>query len=301
MPDPKPAPNTTRRFLWFLLGAFLLVLILLGIAWWWDKRAPAPESKPVQPQPSQTSHPQTPPPPPESSSPDRYGGKYFYAGIPKSSQPLTVLTNLGYVVGYSESRKDPVWVCYRLFSVNSLQAPPRPPSFSVDTRTRARVHSSDYTGCGYQRGHQAPNYAIAVCYGSQAQLQTFLMSNILPQRPHLNQEVWENLERLEIRDYAQRFKEIWVVTGPIFKGSNHKLRNGTEIPAACYKIIIDEVDGKPRMLAFQMGQDVIGNEPLIGFLTRVDEIEKESGLDFFSDLEDGMENRLEGERAKGMW
>jgi len=127
------------------------------------------------------------------------------------------------------------------------------------------------------------------------------MSNILPQRPHLNQEDWENLERLEIRDYAQRFKEIWVVTGPIFGNTSNRLKIGTEIPAACYKILVDEVDGKPRMLAFQMGQDVQGTEPLNTFLTSVDEIEEESGLDFFSDLEDGLENKLEGEKASGMW
>jgi len=42
------------------------------------------------------------------------------------------------------------------------------------------VTSHDYTGSGYNRGHCAPNYAIAVCYGAQAQLETFLMSNILP-------------------------------------------------------------------------------------------------------------------------
>lgn len=127
------------------------------------------------------------------------------------------------------------------------------------------------------------------------------MSNILPERPKLNREVWENLERLEIRDYAQRFKEVWVATGPIFGGPTQRLRDGTEVPAACFKVLVDEVDGEPRVLAFVMGQDVAGNEPLAGFLTTVDDIEAGTGLDFLSELPDGLEARLEAEKATGLW
>lgn len=55
------------------------------------------------------------------------------------------------------------------------------------------------------------------------------------------------------------------------------------------------------VLAFIIPQNVTGQEPLAGFLTSVDTVELETGLDLFSDLEDGMENRLESESAKGMW
>jgi hypothetical protein len=58
---------------------------------------------------------------------------------------------------------------------------------------------------------------------------------------------------------------------------------------------------KPRMLAFQMRQNVTGTEPLNTFLTRVLDIQMETGIDFFSDLDDGLEMKLEGEKAKGLW
>jgi hypothetical protein len=37
-------------------------------------------------------------------------------------------------------------------------------------------------------------------YGPKAQLETFLMSNVVPQRPNLNQKMWEQLEEIEIDD-----------------------------------------------------------------------------------------------------
>jgi len=213
-----------------------------------------------------------------------------------------VLTNIGYVVGYDDNqRHDPKWVCYRLFAVNNLKAPPRPQGFSVDGRTRSRIASADYTGSKFDRGHCAPNYAIAVCYGAAAQLETFYMSNILPERPSLNREVWERLEQKEIKEYAQQFKEIWVTTGPVFFGHDEHLRHDVDVPDACYKIIADEENGRVRVLAFIIPQTVKGDEDAARFLTSVDEVEKKTGLAFMSDLPDDVENRVEAGVASGMW
>lgn len=55
----------------------------------------------------------SPAPPPVASN---WEDRYCFAGTPRtasqSSYQITVLTNQGYLVGYCESRKDPVWVCY---------------------------------------------------------------------------------------------------------------------------------------------------------------------------------------------
>ena len=234
-----------------------------------------------------------------------WGGLYYYAGMPRPTRPssfsITVLTNTGYVVGYCEQQKDPVWVCYRLVRVDSLQAPPRPHAFEVDARTRARVSQHDYTGSGYDRGHMAPNYAIALCFGSHAQMETFLMSNIIPQRPNLNRRVWEHLEEAEIKDYAQRYKQLWVVDGPVFKGATHRLSSGVQVPDACYRIMIEEEHGRPNVLAFIVPENVQGTELPAEFLTSVAEVEKETGLDFFSELPRDLQNSLEAKVASGMW
>ena len=157
-----------------------------------------------------------------------------------------------------------------------------------------------HPGSGYDRGHMAPNYAIAVCYGPQAQLETFLMSNIIPQRPSLNRQVWERLEQSEIRDYAPRYRQIWVIDGPIFRHPG-RLRGGENVPDACYKIIVREDYGQPRILAFIMPQTVRGTEPPTQFLTSVHEIEQETGLDFFNRMRPEVQKQLEAKTAAGMW
>ena len=288
--------STDKRssiLLWLLL-IFLIVcigtLVANGVLSW--RQHPT-----LQPGKTPGSSPQ--------EQPEHWTDAYYYAGMPRTTasfpDQLTVLTNTGYVVGYSEAKKNPSWVCYRLSTVGSLQAPPRPQQFSVDIRTRSRVSQADYTGSGYDRGHMAPNYAIAICYGSDAQLETFRMSNILPQKPNLNRRVWERLEQEEVKTYAQRFKTVWVIDGPIFDATPSRLRSGVAVPRACYKIIIQEEHGQPRMLAFVMPQDVTGSEKIGVFLTSVRKIEDETGLDFLNELPREMQDRVETVQAPQMW
>ena len=76
---------------------------------------------------------------------------------------------------------------------------------------------------------------------------------------------------------------------------------GVAVPTACYKIIVEEQKGSPKILAFIMPQTVNGTESPGDFLTTVTEIERETGLNFFSELPARVQNRLESERAERMW
>ena len=134
-------------------------------------------------------------------------------------------------------------------------------------------------------------------YGREAQLETFLMSNICPQKPNLNRQIWKNLESLIANKYAQEFEEIWIITGPIFDENIERLKSGVEIPDSFYKIIIDEKDNRPRMLALIIPQNVKSNEPLEKYLVSIDEIEKLTQLDFMSEMEDELENKIEAEKG----
>ena len=250
----------------------------------------------LSPEPKATA-PVSIPTPPSSAQTVPAGGPYCYGGVPVP-QPIfhdtiTILTNTGYLVGYCEARRDPVWACYRLFKPTSQHAPPRPQGFQVDLRTRARVNQHDYTGSGYDRGHMAPNYAIAVCYGAQAQLETFLMSNIIPQRPHLNRQIWEHLEQTEIKEYACRHGQIWVIDGPIFGDHPDHMRDGITVPESCFKIIVEEEGGLPRVMAFIMPQSVTGTEEPRRYLTNVKEIERETRLAFFPCLPQPLRTQIE--------
>ena len=230
---------------------------------------------------------------------------FNYAGLPRPTAAypyrILLLTNSAYLTGFCEQRKAPAWVSYRVFKLDHPDSPPRPSRFLVDDRTLAKVSQDDYTRSGYDRGHMAPNYAIGSRYGAAAQRETFLMSNIVPQKPTLNRTVWRLLEERVAKEYAMSFEEVWIITGPVYDEHKEVLKSGVEIPDAFFKIIVDEVSGKPRVLAFVISQNVTGSDRFSQFLTSVDEVEKETGLDFLAELDDGLEDEIEAANAADVW
>ena len=228
-----------------------------------------------------------------------YGGSPLARGF---SHPIRVLTNKGYVAGYCDALENPAWVAYRVSDVGTLpEASPRPASFETDLRTAARVPSSVYTNSGYDRGHLAPNYAIATRYGEAAQRETFLMSNIVPQRHALNAGLWKQMEMKIATSYPGRFGEVWVLAGPVFGARGAKLPNGTVVPEAFFMIVIDESDGRVRAEAFVFPQEAPAGAALERFTVSVDEVEKRTGFDFLHELEDGAEDALEAKRVERVW
>ncbi|MFM8332983.1 MAG: DNA/RNA non-specific endonuclease [Candidatus Methylumidiphilus sp.] len=230
-----------------------------------------------------------------------------WMGEPKASDwknPFTLtrtLRNHGFMLGYSDLRGNPLWVTYALSAPAEGARLKRPSRFTADWRGINRVSHDDYTGSGYDRGHMAPNHAISALYGRDAQMDSFLMTNVTPQKPNLNERLWERLEEVELDQFAKQFGKVWVVDGPIFDPPSERLPSSwrVEVPDAFYKIIV--APGAKKMLAFIMPQAVRGDEPLDHYLVSVDTIEKRTGLDFFPELEDGEENRLEASVDPAPW
>jgi endonuclease G len=237
--------------------------------------------------------------------------KLLYQGEPKAvgwgmNTWFRTFRNHGFIVGYSDIRGNPLWVEYALTPVDeSIPSLPRPTRFKTDSRAINRVKHDDYTKSGYDRGHNAPNYAMSHLYGKEGQLDSFLMTNISPQTPKLNRQFWQRLEAAEAKYFTKLADKVWVVTGPVFTGSTERLSSSwrVEIPDAFYKIYITEA--KPnqlsKVLAFLVPQTVKGNEPLAQFVTSIDNIEAQTGLDFFSDLDDSIENKLEASIEPQAW
>jgi endonuclease G len=226
-----------------------------------------------------------------------------FGGIPryeKDSDNLKILHNIGFCVGYSERHKNPIWVSYRLDYMEATDPYKRPGGFKPDPRTDSMVKQKDYTKSGYDRGHMAPNSSISDRFGREAQIETFMMSNITPQKPRLNRKVWQRLESLEA-DLANKCETIWVVTGPIFDDHIEMLKSGVEVPDAFFKVLIDEKDGKLRALPFIIPQTVKGRESLEQFLTSIDQIEEQAGIDLFWAISDRYENYLEAQIPTRIW
>jgi endonuclease G len=234
-----------------------------------------------------------------------FRGDFAYGGFPAQGMKIfgrvNVLENRGYVAGYSESMRNPLWVTYRIFDIPKVSYGKRQSRFSVDTRTQAQVSHNDYTHSGYDRGHMAPNYGIATRYGPEAQKETFLMSNVIPQNPAVNRHLWKDLEMRVAKRYGRYFGEVWVVTGPVFQGEIKKLESGVPVPSAYYKIIVDEHRGELRALAIMVPRYVPPYTRIKTCLVSIDEIEQLTDLDFFPGLPADVEAELESERATRLW
>ena len=236
--------------------------------------------------------------------------KMVYMGIPSSNSTnlntfTRIFRNSNFMVGYSDYRGNPLWTTYQLSEIPSnSKRLKRPSSFNSDWRNITNIEHKDYTNSGYDRGHMAPNYAISRLYGRDAQLSTFLMTNISPQKPNLNRKIWQRLEEVEVKYFTKKFKKVWVTVGPIFDSDITKLSssNFVEIPDAFYKIFVGINDNQePKMLAVIIPQKVKGYEPFSKFVVSVDKVEELTGFDFFSELNDDLESKLESSKDMKPW
>lgn len=229
-----------------------------------------------------------------------------YMGVPITQndwQNLThTLRNEGFMLGYSEKLANPLWVTYKVTQTKLNYG--KRPQFETDWRSIAQIKYHDYSRSGYDRGHMAPNYVIASRYGKNAQQDTFLMTNITPQKPTFNQKIWQRLEEVSADHFSKQFKQFWVITGPIFSANPKQLKNApVAIPKAFYKIFVlpQTEESPPKTLAFIMPQTAKPRESLMKFVTTVDEVEKQTGIDFFWQLPDDIENTLEASENDPAW
>lgn len=213
---------------------------------------------------------------------------------PENSPPtIEEVSRLGYALGYSPEKRQPLWVAYRLRREDvERKLVERDDSFKLDFAVSNSPDKYDYSGSGYDRGHMAP--ARDMEYSKERMEDSFYMSNMSPQLPYINRVKWKSIEDFT-RDAAVKFGEIFVITGPIFEGNEGSLpskekyieneKGNIPIPNAFYKVLYRREKGE-MMLAFKVKNDHSDREHWrVTALTSVLEIEKCTGLRFFPDVD----------------
>lgn len=155
--------------------------------------------------------------------------------------------------------------------------------------------------CGYQRGHMCPAGDNKWSY--KAQKEAFLMTNICPQNGDLNQRDWKYLEEA-CRDWASKYGKIYIVSGPVFRSKNPQTvgEHEVSVPDAFFKVVLTlgKKQDAPKSIGF-IYNNVEGRHKMEYYARSVDEVEKMTGLNFFSHLDDKVENRIEAECDLGSW
>ena len=202
-----------------------------------------------------------------------------------------IVTHEYYSLDYVEEHEQAGWVCYRLTREMSSGRVERTDNFKSDPKVRTRsAELEDYRGSGYDRGHLAP--AADFSFSETAMSQSFFMSNMSPQEPSFNRGIWRKLEAL-VRDWSIVYEELHVVTGPLFVRNSKKIGpNGVTVPTHYYKVILHERDGAFKSIAFILANEK-SSADLTQFVTSIDQVENQSGIDFFPQLPNDIEERLE--------
>jgi endonuclease G len=210
----------------------------------------------------------------------------------KYSENSQLIRHSYYQLEYDEAHEQAAWVYYRLTSEFIKGPGERKNRFKPDTLIKSgSAQLIDYKGSGFDRGHLCPAGNMKI--NQLAMDESFYMSNMSPQLPGFNRGKWRQLEG-QVRKWLEQEDTLHVVTGPILSDSLGSIGvNKVTIPAYYYKVIYDPTEEK-KMIAFIMPNKKIKND-IFHFIVTVDEVEKRTGIDFFSGLDDLLEKRLEGE------
>ena len=201
------------------------------------------------------------------------------------------LKKQGFSLGYSYKYRQAVWVAYTLTAEHlTAEQVRRKDNFRVDSAvTRHPVRPQDYVRSGYDKGHLAP--AADMTYSETSMNNSFLMTNISPQIPGCNRGIWKRLES-QVRRWTLKEEELYIITGPIFPRTPNRMKKSKiPIPSAFYKVILD-LTPPMKMIGFII-PNATSKRKLSAFAVSVDEVERLTGYDFFSDLDDDIENSLE--------
>ncbi len=220
-----------------------------------------------------------------------------------------------YTLSYNSYRGGPNWVSWHLSTAWKGNAT-RCNCFGEDETLPdglTRVRKADYTNSGFDRGHQCPSDDRDA--SAEDNTATFLMDNMLPQSPHLNEQTWEHLEAY-CRTLSQQGNELYIIAGGYGIGGTGANGNATTIangkitvPAHCWKVIIilpngtndvSRVSTTTRIIAVDMPNTQSVNAHPWGFYrTTTDAIEAATGYDFLSNVPAPLQKVIEAQVDKG--
>ena len=208
-----------------------------------------------------------------------------------------------------QSYEEAEWSAYCLEKSELEKNASRSNDFRPDPEiSTGSAELSDYRRSGYDRGHLAP--AADFAYSESAMSETFYMSNMTPQAPAFNRDIWQKLEA-QVRVWAAKYGRAYVVTGPVLAAPPEDYdtigENKVVVPRAFYKVVLvplyaDEADEATPADAADVAAFafIIPNQkcdaPFYDYAVTVSEVEERTGLDFFYLLDDAVETRVESMR-----
>lgn len=215
-----------------------------------------------------------------------------------------------------------LWVAYPLN--NSLAGkgkfdyvwgfdPLLPASIQPDITARS-YGGKDFSGGNWNRGHQMPRADRQT--SQKAVASTCYPTNMTPQDGSFNSGIWVTLEG-KVRSFASQADTIYVVTGCLFdKSTRYSSKNSgfsVKIPTHYFKALLYKgsssyaKDTEGYMMAgfiFEHEKSYPTNASLKDYRMSIDQLEEQTGIDFFPNLEKrnkALSQQLEAAQPNGFW
>lgn len=208
-----------------------------------------------------------------------------------------------YTLCYDTAYRQAAWVAYLLTRAEvNRKGAERQNSFCSDPIVLQRgwptARDRDYTRSGYDRGHLLPSADRDD--SPQENRATFYLSNVSPQRPALNRQIWRLLEE-QVRRWAKQYDSLYVVTGPVLASGLPRIKGGVGVPRRYYKALLVWQHGRYHAIAFLLPNQGKISGKFGDYTLSVNELEKIIGYDLFWRLPDQIEEHVESEIDTSFW
>lgn len=185
------------------------------------------------------------------------------------------LCRIGYAVNYNYATKVPYFVVETIRGDQLVKSVSRKDDFREDLEVPVNYRATlkDYAGAGYDRGHMAP--AADFTYSAQAMSESFFLTNMMPQNPSNNRGIWKYTEELT-RYYAQKYGQVYVITGTFFDATSPVIGNGVYVPTYVWKVVIDPRN--VRSIVFFYPNKKLDPKEIEKYVISISELEQYTGV-----------------------
>lgn len=221
---------------------------------------------------------------------------------------------VNYITEWDCDKKSQRWSCYQMHrGYNGSYSRVTNGEYPQDPNVPSSYRYDDlYWGSGFQHGHICPSADRT--FSREANYQTFYMSNMQPQYPKFNgyegsnSGLWLRMEN-KVQTWAKSLAKtdtLYICKGGTIDNSGQILTHikGKLIVPKYFFMAVLRKDGDIwEAMAFFVDQTNSWrtNETLLSHAMSIDELEEKTGIDFFCNLPDKIEDKVEKTFTPKRW
>ncbi|MEA2043601.1 MAG: DNA/RNA non-specific endonuclease [Bacteroidota bacterium] len=220
--------------------------------------------------------------------------------LPAYNSDKEIVEHSAMVLLYNEDHEQADWVAHKISVDITSGAVGRTNDFRTDPLVSTKTaEKKDYWHSGYDRGHLAPSADFR--WSRKALSESYFYSNMSPQRPKFNREIWADLENALRKYVVSKQEPLYVVTGPYYSESPKFIgSNKVSVPPYYYKTALDYTGDTISAIAFLMPNEAC-EYPVLYYAMSVDSLESITGRDFYANIPDSIEQQFESELNMDYW